>query len=195
MASKRWLQGFPCGSLLPHGLSREILSVLASSPPTRPCSRKATSVQASATRMSSASQGHAFCPIVGPSSPTRRRHSVVTGAAGQIQAVERSAVSGSTGTWLSPVGLGVYMDVPTHVGAQRHVHRWVQTCPRDFRARGTQSSPLHRYHHGSTVQTASRLTLLGKSEMRGKAVSYTTFGGQRDQVHTSGDTHLHGIGD
>jgi hypothetical protein len=36
---------------------------------------------------------------------------------------------------------------------------------------------------------------LGKSEMRGKAVSYTTFGGQRDQVHTSGDTHLHGIGD
>jgi hypothetical protein len=42
-------------------------------------------------------------------------------------------------------------------------------------------------------QTWPRLTLLVNSEMRGKAVSEATFGGQIDQVHTSGETHSYGV--
>lgn len=42
---------------------------------------------------------------------------------------------------------------------------------------------------------SSALTLLVNSKPRGKAVWYTTFEGQRDAVHSSGETHSHGVGD
>ena len=39
------------------------------------------------------------------------------------------------------------------------------------------------------------LTLLVNSKKGGTAVSYTTFEGQRDRVHASGETHSHGVED
>ena len=45
------------------------------------------------------------------------------------------------------------------------------------------------------VQTASEQTLLVNSKTLGKAVLYTTFEGQRDRGHASGDTHSYGVGD
>jgi hypothetical protein len=39
------------------------------------------------------------------------------------------------------------------------------------------------------------VTLLVNSKKRGTAVSYTTFEGQRDRVHSSGETYSHGVGD
>ena len=46
-----------------------------------------------------------------------------------------------------------------------------------------------------TGQTSSRVTLLGKSKTRGKAVVHTTLEGQRERIHFSGDTHSHGVRD
>jgi hypothetical protein len=40
-----------------------------------------------------------------------------------------------------------------------------------------------------------RKTLLVNSKTLGKAVLYTTFEGQRDRGHASGDTHSYGVGD
>ena len=96
---------------------------MAAPPATWPGSRKTTRVQVSATQPSSASQGHAFCPRVGTPSPTRRRHAVVTGAASQIHAVERSAVSGSAGTWLGAVGLGTVGLSPLRIAMSRQPPR------------------------------------------------------------------------
>jgi hypothetical protein len=137
-ASERWLKGSPCGGLLPPGLGREILSALASPTATRPCSRQATRGKASAAWTPSPPPRHAFCPRLGTPSSPRRRHALVTRTAGQIQAVERSAVSGAAGAWFGAVRLGVCMGVPTRVGSLKGM--WVpggtHACPWDFRARG-----------------------------------------------------------
>jgi hypothetical protein len=45
----------------------------------------------------------------------------VTEAAGLIQVVERSAVSGAAGVWLGAVARGVSEGAPTRVGAQGQV--------------------------------------------------------------------------
>jgi hypothetical protein len=39
------------------------------------------------------------------------------------------------------------------------------------------------------------LTLLVKSKTRGKAVLQSTFDGQSDQGHASGEAHAHSVGD
>jgi hypothetical protein len=44
-------------------------------------------------------------------------------------------------------------------------------------------------------QTWPRPTLLGKSAVRGTAVSSTVFSGRRDHILTSGATHPDGVGD
>jgi hypothetical protein len=50
--------------------------------------------------------------LCGTPSPTRRRHSVVSGTANHIQAVERSAVSGAAGVWCGVVGLASVWGFP-----------------------------------------------------------------------------------
>ena len=61
------------------------------------------------------------------------------------------------------------------------------------------SRPPHCYVRATVGLTPREhkgvLTLLGKSKTRGKAVSSTMFGGQKDQVYLSGETHSHGGGD
>ena len=105
-ASAHGLSGCPAYGLLVHGLSREISSARAAPPATRPCSRQATRVRASAAWTPSRPQRHAFCPRVGTPSATRRHHAMVPRAAGQIPAVERSAGPGAAGAGLGAVGLG-----------------------------------------------------------------------------------------
>jgi hypothetical protein len=60
-------------------------------------------------------------PLCGMPSPTRRRHSVVSGTADHIQAVERSAVSGAAGVWCGTVRLGVCVGIPARGESQEHV--------------------------------------------------------------------------
>ena len=105
-ASAHGLTGFSSYGLLAHGLGREIPAAMAAPPATRPCSRQATRVRASAAWTPSRPQRHAFCPRVGTPSATRRHHVMGPRAAGQIQAVERSAGPGAAGAWLGAVGLG-----------------------------------------------------------------------------------------
>jgi hypothetical protein len=68
--------------------------------------------------------------------------------------------------------------------AQRMRDSFIAPCaPHELTGRRRSASPA--------AQTGPTQTLLVNSKIPGKAVLYTTFGGERDQGHTGGETHLH----